>query len=94
MIATQNQKAKIPRKFIRRYHLKKIFYERFPDKVERKQKVEELSSLLGLANGVIRRYWSIRINDNSDITAEQLRLIAGFFNMEMEDLFNLKGEIY
>lgn len=94
MVAIQNKRVSVPRKFVRQYNLKQLFYTKFPDKEERKEKVKELAQLLGVQVVNIRKYWNIRPDDTADISAKQLRIIAEFFDVSMLSLFNLVGDIY
>lgn len=94
MVAIQNKRVSVPRKFVRQYHLKKLFYEQFPNKEERKEKIKQLAELLGVQVVNIRKYWNIRPDDTADISAKQLKIIADFFDVKMLSLFNLEGDIY
>ena len=94
MVAIQNQKTKVPRKFVRLYHLKQLFYERFPDKEERKKQVTAYAKALEVSTATVRLWWSIRPNSSSDMAGLQLKATATFFDVKMETLFNTENEVF
>jgi len=80
---------------VRRYHLKKLFHERYPDREEREKKKERLAKKLGVSADRLKAYWNIRYyKDTADIGGVRLRIIAKFFGVTMEALFNDQKEKY